>query len=185
MTLSKGIYMKKITQKLLALELVLTTIAFAGCSNKKDKPVSELVNIPHEYYNTEGSYHFIKKSNLIDKVYHSENVYIFINKEDYRTSRYLLCKEDVLGGLVSKIGIYDLVSELLLVYTDGLGTSFNMEHYRDLLQDDYVVPLNKIEDYIDVEQKDSYTLEEINDISQELSQKFKEMYSSKTRLLKQ
>ncbi len=83
------------------------------------------------------------------KLYNSANVYLLFNKETYEVSEYIYYRRNVLGGLGSHVELYDLPNENMIVYSDGISTTYNEEYYKYLIENNYQVCLTEASDYIE------------------------------------
>lgn len=157
----------EIKKRLLALGLAGVMISSSGC-NKKEKEISS------EYSNVENYYKYVIQNNEAVKLYNSENVYLLFNKETYEVNEYLYNDKDVLLGLTNQIELYDLKNENMLVYSDGMSTTFNEEYYKYLLENNYQVCLTDVSDYIEGHiRKEYYSLEEIKELEPQIAEGLK------------
>lgn len=143
-------------------------------NNEKDNDITIVINelpesrnIPEQYSNIENYYKYKVKNNKAVKYYNSNNVYILINKENYEISEFLYADSAIynLGFETTSIELYDLTTEKMIAFDNGLGTYFNLDYYDSIRENNYQVCLNEIEDYIDGEElKEYYSLDEIRSL---------------------
>ena len=60
-----------------------------------------------------------------------------------------IIEEMFLGGLGSHVELYDLPNENMIVYSDGISTTYNEEYYKYLIENNYQVCLTEASDYIE------------------------------------
>lgn len=172
-------------QRILALGLVGVMIGTTGCSaSKKNDSKKEIgepsrVAISQDYYNIENYYKYIIKNGEAVKVYNSQNVYLLYNKETYEVREYIF------SNVIYKFGgeLYDLVTEEMLFYSNGLRTSYNRECYDYLVDNNYQVCLNEVGDYIEgYDNKEYYTLGEIKEIEPLVKEGLKIINKAKAKI---
>lgn len=121
-------------------------------------------SIPSQYSNVENYYKYKIKNDEAIKYYNSNNVYILFDRKTYEISEFIYADSEVctLGFVTTSIELYDLTTEQMLVFDNGMGTYYNLDYYDTIRENNYQVCLNEIEDYIEGEQlQEYYTLEEI------------------------
>lgn len=116
------------------------------------------------------------------KLYNSSNVYLLFNKETYEVSEYIYYKMDVLGGLGRSVELYDLSTENMLVYCDGMLTTYNEEYYNYIRENNYQVCLTETFDYVEGHtSKEYYSLEEIRELEPKIAESLKIINSAKVK----
>lgn len=171
----------QIKTRLLALGLASVVIGTAGCSSSKNKDEEpSRVTISQKYNNFENYYKYVIQNGESKKVYNSQNVYLLFNKETYEVKEYIF-KSHVtfLGGAE----LYDLETEELLVYGNGtMVTTYNEQFFKYLIENNYQVCLNDVEDYIEGHNaKDYYSLDEIKELEPLIVESLKIINNAMTR----
>ena len=129
-------------KKLLSLGVLSTVCFMSGCGS--DDVIPEITPVPERYSNIEDYYEFPIQDGEAVQYYNSDNVYLLYDKESYNVTEYIYASRDVLFGLGRHTELYDLVTEEMIVYCDGLGTVYNEEYYNYLLDNNYQVYLKKL-----------------------------------------
>lgn len=166
--------MKK--DNLLKLKKDLLVLSFAGvilsgCAFKDENGVPIVHKIPAKYYDIDKFYENKIINNQEVKYYNSENVCFLLNKENNEIKKVIYHGEKILFGIGYRTEIYDLESEQMLVYKDGIDVKANEEYYNYLNKKYDKIFLDKINQYIpDIYAKSSYSLEEINELEDQLKQ---------------
>ena len=166
----------QIEKSILALGLTGVILGTVGCkSNEK----TDRMIIDKKYSNVEDYYKFSMQNGEAIKLYNSENLYLLYNKETYEVNEYIF-KNNVtwFGGAE----LYDLESEEMLVYGDGINTTYNEEFYADLIENNYQVPITQVSDYVEgYKDKDYYSLDEIKKLEPEILDSLKIINEAKTK----
>ena len=115
------------------------------------------------------------------KEYNSQNVYLLFNKETYEVKEYIFTnKVTVFGGAE----LYDLVTEEMLAYGDGIATIINKDYYKYLVDNNYQVCLTEVGDYVEEHStKEYYTLAEIKELEPTIKESLKIINKAKTKKL--
>ena len=165
----------EIKKRLLALGLAGVMLGTAGCtSNKDENGVPKHVSISSEYSNVDDYYKYVMQNGEAVKLYNSANVYLLFNKETYEVSEYIFYKKNILGGLGSHVELYDLPNENMLVYSDGISTTYNEEYYKYLIENNYQVCLTEVSDYVEGHTgKEYYSLDEIKELEPQIAESLK------------
>ena len=173
----------EIKKRLLTLGLAGVMIGTAGCtSNKDEKGVPKNVSISSEYSNVDDYYKYVIQNGEAVKLYNSANVYLLFNKETYEVSEYIYYRRNVLGGLGSHVELYDLPNENMIVYSDGISTTYNEEYYKYLIENNYQVCLTEASDYIEGHTgKEYYSLDEIKELEPQIAESLKIINSAKVK----
>lgn len=173
----------EIKKSLLTLGLASVMLGITGCSNNKDENgVPKLVSISSEYSNIDNYYKYAIQNGKAVKLYNSSNVYLLFNKETYEVSEYIYYGRDVLGGLGSHVELYDLPSESMLVYDNGINMVYNKEYYNYIIKNNYQVCLTETCDYIEGHNsKEYYSLDEIRKLEPQITESLKIINSTKVK----
>lgn len=173
----------EIKKRLLTLGLAGVMIGTAGCtSNKDEKGVPKNVSISSEYSNVDDYYKYVMQNGEAVKLYNSANVYLLFNKETYEVSEYIYYRRNVLGGLGSHVELYDLPNENMIVYSDGISTTYNEEYYKYLMENNYQVCLTEASDYVEGHTgKEYYSLDEIKELEPQIAESLKIINSAKVK----
>ncbi len=173
----------EIKKRLLALGLASVMLGTAGCtSNKDENGVPKHVTISSEYSNVDDYYKYVMQNGEAVKLYNSANVYLFFNKETYEVSEYIFYKKNILGGLGCHVELYDLQNENIIVYSDGISTTYNEEYYKYIIENNYQVCLTEVSDYVEGHTgKDYYSLDEIRELEPQIAESLKIINSAKVK----
>lgn len=173
----------EIKKRLLTLGLAGVMIGTAGCtSNKDEKGVPKNVPISSEYSNVDDYYKYVMQNGEAVKLYNSANVYLLFNKETYEVSEYIYYRRNILGGLGSHVELYDLPNENMIVYSDGISTTYNEEYYKYLIENNYQVCLTEASDYVEGHTgKEYYSLDEIKELEPQIAESLKIINSAKVK----
>ena len=173
----------EIKKRLLALGLVGVMLGTAGCtSNKDENGVPKRVSISSEYSNVDDYYKYVMQNGEAVKLYNSANVYLLFNKETYEVSEYIFYKKNILGGLGSHVELYDLQNENMIVYSDGISTTYNEEYYKYIIENNYQVCLTEVSDYVEGHTgKEYYSLDEIKELEPQIAESLKIINSAKVK----
>ena len=173
----------EIKKRLLALGLAGVMIGTAGCtSNKDENGVPKHVSISSEYSNIDDYYKYVMQNGEAVKLYNSANVYLLFNKETYEVSEYIYYRRNILGGLGSHVELYDLPNENMIVYSDGISTTYNEEYYKYLMENNYQVCLTEASDYVERHTgKEYYSLDEIKELEPQIAESLKIINSAKVK----
>ena len=116
----------KIKKRLLALGLAGVIFGTTGCtSNIDENGVPKRQPITFSYSKVNNYYKYAVKDGEAAKVYNAKNVFLLYNKTNYDVSEYLYNTTWLGGG-----ELYDLKTEEMLVYGDGLGLIINEDFYN-------------------------------------------------------
>ena len=174
----------EIKKRLLALGLAGVMIGTAGCttSNKDENGVPKHVSISSEYSNVDDYYKYVMQNGEAVKLYNSANVYLLFNKETYEVSEYIYYRRNILGGLGSHVELYDLPNENMIVYSDGISTTYNEEYFKYLVENNYQVCLTEASDYVEGHTgKEYYSLDEIKELEPQIAEGLKIINSAKVK----
>ena len=107
----------------------------------------------------EDYYKYVVKNGEAIKLYNSQNVYLLYDKETYEVSEYIYRTQVTWFGGAE---LYDLESEEMLAYGNGIATTYNGEYYKYIVENNYQVCLSEVSDYVEGHSsKDYYSLDEI------------------------
>ena len=173
----------EIKKRLLALGLAGVMLGTAGCtSNKDENGVPKHVSISSEYSNVDNYYKYVMQNGEAVKLYNSANVYLLFNKETYEVSEYIYYRRNILGGLGSHVELYDLPNENMIVYSDGISTTYNEEYYKYLIENNYQFCLTEVSDYVEGHTgKEYYSLDEIKELEPQIAEGLKIINSAKVK----
>lgn len=173
----------EIKKRLLALGLAGVMLGTAGCtSNKDENGVPKHVSISSEYSNVDDYYKYVMQNGEAVKLYNSANVYLLFNRETYEVSEYIFYKKNILGGLGCHVELYDLQNENMIVYSDGISTTYNEEYYKYIIENNYQVCLTEVSDYVEGHTgKDYYSLDEIRELEPQIAESLKIINSAKVK----
>lgn len=174
----------KLRRSILALGAAGMMGVISGCSldNVDANGAPKRMAIAESYSNPDAYYKYVMINGEAVKVYNKDNIYLLFNKKTYDISEYIYHGEYILGGLATYIELYDLESEEMLYYNDGIDTTYNSRYYHYILENNYQVCLNELSDYVEgIETKDYYTLDEIRALEPEILESLKIINSAKKR----
>lgn len=167
-------------KNLLSLGVLSTVCFMSGCGS--DDVIPEITPVPERYSNIEDYYEFSIQDGEAVQYYNSDNVYLLYDKESYNVTEYIYASSDILFGLARHTEVYDLVTEEMIVYCDGLGTVYNEEYYNYLLDNNYQVCLNEVSSYVeDYVDKDYYTIDEIRALEPQIEEGLKTINAAKVK----
>lgn len=170
----------EIKKRLLALGLAGVMIGTAGCaSNKDENGIPKHVSISSEYSNVDDYYKYVMQNGEAVKLYNSANVFLLFDKETYEVSEYIYRDHVTWFGGVE---LYDLESEEMLVYGDGINHAYNEEYYKYIIENNYQVCLTEVSDYVEGHTgKDYYSLNEIRELEPQIAESLKIINSVKVK----
>ena len=173
----KLIQMKK---RLIALGLAGVMLGTTGCtSSKNENGEPSRVSISQEHSNVEDYYKYVMQNGEAVKVYNSQNVYLLYNKETYEVNEYIFQNQVTWFGGAE---LYDLETEEMLVYGDGINTTYNREFYEYLIENNYQVCLNEVSDYVEGHvAKEYYSLDEIKDLEPQIEKSLRIINKAKVK----
>lgn len=172
----KLIQMKK---RLIALSMAGVILGTVGCSRSKTGE-PEIDSIPDEYSNVEDYYKYVVKNGKAIKLYNSQNVYLLYDKETYEVSEYIYRTEVTWFGGAE---LYDLESEEMLAYGNGIDTPYNKEYCEYIVENNYQVCLSEVSDYVEEHSsKDYYSLDEIRKLEPQIRESLKIINEAKGKI---
>lgn len=171
----------KLKKSLLALGMTGAILGTSGCGDKVEAEITtnaETENseetldiVPKIYYNFDEYCKYIIRDDEPVKVYNSENVVLFYDKENYDVSEYIYNYTSAPLALSVCCELYDLTTEKMLTYyKNGLFRPLLIEYnyfdwYKELESNNYRADLSDADEYIEgYKVKDYYSLEEIREI---------------------
>ena len=172
--------MNNLKKRALALGMAAMMLSSAGCTNNNnnENEVPSRVSISSDLNNFDEFSKFIMQNGEPIKVYNSQNVYLCYDKETYEVTEYIY------NAPISYFGggeIYDLQTEELLIYSNGI-SSYNMEYHAYILENNYQVCLADIGDYIEgYTVKEYYSLDEIRELEPQILESLKLINSAKVK----
>ena len=154
----------EIKKRLLALGLAGVMLGTAGCtSNKDENGVPKHVSISSEYSNV-------------------DDYYKYVMQNGEAVSEYIFYKKNILCGLGCHVELYDLPNENMIVYSDGISTTYNEEYYKYIIENNYQVCLTEVSDYVEGHTgKDYYSLDEIKELEPQIGESLKIINSAKVK----
>lgn len=172
----------QIKKRLLALGLVGVMMGTTGCTNtNNENGEPKRYAISQDYYNFDEYYKYAIQNGEPVKLYNSQNVYLLYNKDTYEVNEYIY--HDYIINFFKSVELYDLETEEMLAYTNGIATKYNGEFYSYLIQNNYQVCLNEVSDYVEGHAvKDYYTLEEIKELEPLVRESLKIINEAKTKI---
>lgn len=173
----------EIKKRLLALGLAGVMLGTTGCtSNKDENGVPKHVSISSEYSNVDDYCKYVMQKGQAVKLYNSSNVYLLFNKETYEVSEFIYYGRNILGGLGTHVELYDLDSEEMLAYCDGIATTYNEDYYNYIMRSNYKVCLCEVSDYVEGHTgKEYYSLDEIKELEPQIAKSLKIINSAKVK----
>jgi len=174
----------KIKKRLLALGLAGVMIGTTGCStnNNDVNGVPKRVSISSVYSNVNNYYKYVIQNGEAVKVYNSQNVYLLFNKETYEETEYICYQKIILFGLGVYCELYDLQTETMIGYCDGISRSYNEEYYKYLKENNYQICLANISDYVEGHiSKEYYSLDEIRKLEPQIAEALRIINSAKIK----
>ena len=169
----------QIKKRLLALGLAGVMFGTTGCTSVKNGEPSRIL-ISQEYSNVEDYYKYVVKNGEAVKQYNSQNVYLLYDKETYEVKEYIFNSGVTWFGGAE---LYDLITEEMLVYGDGIATTYNKEFYEYLIENNYQVCLNEVSDYIEGHMmKEFYSLDEIRKLEPLVEESLKIINKAKVKI---
>ena len=173
----KLIQMKK---RLIALGLAGVMLGTAGCaSSKNENGEPSRISISQEHSNVGDYYKYVMQNGEAVKLYNSQNVYLLYNKETYEVNEYIFQNQVTWFGGVE---LYDLETEEMLVYGNGIATTYNEEFYRYLIENNYQVCLNEVIDYVEGHAaKEHYSLDEIKELEPQIEESLRIINKAKVK----
>ena len=171
----------EIKKRLLALGLAGVMIGTAGCTtSKNENGEPSRISISQEYSNFEDYYKYAMKNGKAVKVYNSQNVYLLYDKETYEVKEYIFKSPITFFGGAE---LYDLETEEMLAYGDGLSTTYNKEFYEYLIENNYQVCLTEVSTYIEGHiTKEYYSLDEIKELEKQIEESLRLINATKVKI---
>lgn len=169
----------QIKKRLFALSIAGVMLGTAGCSiSTTGEP--ERVSISKEYSNVEDYYKYVVKNGEAIKLYNSQNVYLLYDKETYEVSEYIFKSQVTWFGGAE---LYDLESEEMLAYGNGIATTYNGEYYEYIVENNYQVCLADVSDYVEGhDSKDYYSLDEIRKLEPQIRDSLRIINEAKVKI---
>ena len=174
--------LNQIKKRLLALGLAGVMLGSTGCTSNKNENENDIpsrISISKEYSNIENYYKYVIQNGKTEKLYNSQNVYLLYNKETYEVNEYIFQNNITWFGGAE---LYDLETEEMLAYGNGLATSYNEEFYKYLIENNYQVCLNTVSDYVENHiAKEYYSLDEIKELEEQIKENLKIINKAKIK----
>lgn len=116
--------LSKLKGSLLALGMAGVILGTSGCGDNGDNEITR-EEVPSEYYNFDKYCKYVIKDGEALQLYNSQNIMLFYNKETYDVKEYIYNREEKFLGTASEL--YNLVTEEMLEYSDGIAIGYNKE----------------------------------------------------------
>ena len=114
------------------------------------------------------------------KLYNSHNVFLLYDKEMYEVEEYIYQDHITAFGGVE---LYDLETEEMLVYGDGIVTVYNEEFFKYLIENNYQVCLADLSDYIEGHiAQEYYSLNEIRAFEPQIEESLRLINRAKVKI---
>ena len=142
-----------------------------GCTSSKNENKNEIgepnrIEISQEYSNVEDYYRYVIQNGEAVRQYNSKNIYLLYDKTTYEVNEYIY-KDNWIGG----VELYDLETEEMLTYSNGVDITYNEEFYEYLLKNNYQVCLDEVSDYVEGHiAKKYYSLDEIRELEPQIEE---------------
>lgn len=173
----------QIKKRLIALGLAGVMFGASGCTKSKDENKEpSRVSISQEYSNIDDYYIYVIRNGEAVKLYNAQNVYLLYNKETYEVNEYIFKSPVTMFGGAE---LYDLETEEMLAYGDGIATAYNEEFYQYLVASNYQVCIADAGNYVEgLAVMDYYSLDEIKELEPQIEKGLKIINKSKAKVLK-
>lgn len=170
----------QIKKRLIALGLAGVMLGTAGCaSSKNENGEPSRVSISQEHSNVEDYYKYVMQNGEAVKLYNSQNVYLLYNKETYEVNEYIFQNQVTWFGGAE---LYDLETEEMLAYGDGISTTYNRAFFEYLIENNYQVCLNEVSDYVEGHvAKEYYSLDEIKELEPQIEESLRIINKAKVK----
>lgn len=175
--------LKALKERILALGLSGIILVTTGCiSSENENKEPKRISIDKEYSSIEENYKYIDENGNEIKVYNSQNVYLLFDYETYEVKEYIFkSPTSWIGGSE----LYDLVTEEMLAYGNGISNAYNEEYFEYLKANNYKVCLTEISTYVKGHiSKEYYSLEEIKSLEPLIIENLKQINANKLKLSK-
>lgn len=166
----------KMKKSLLAIGMAGVMLGSSGCSTHIDGQNS-FKKIPQDHSRVNDYKKEIVRDGNVVTVYKAENVLILYDKETYELEEYLYCDTNHFGF---EIELYNLESEEMLVWSNGISTTYNRDYYNYLKENNYQIFISNAFCYVeDCEIKEYYSLEEIKNLEIQILDRLKNIHNVK------
>lgn len=175
--------LKKLKNDLIVLGLigglatpVIVPVVYSA-KNKDENGIPKYVSIPSEYSDVDDYYKYVIQDGKTVKLYNSQNIYLLFDKETYEVTEYIYYNR-IIG-----CELYDLSSENMIFYSDGIGISYNDEYFNYLIENNYQVCLAETSDYVEEHtSKEYYSIDEIRELEPQIAEGLKIINSTKVKV---
>ena len=180
-------------KKLLTLGFFTGIAMTAGCEYEATNDYGKIYRYISQYKghenvdetsNIEDYYKFVVRNDEAVKLYDSNYIYLFIDKETYEIGEYIF-RGDIDGylGRFTEAELYDLPTEKMIFWNKGYEKIYNREYLDDLIENNYPIALRSLSDYIEGFQlKSHYSLEELRELEPQLLECFKILNDAKVKI---
>lgn len=176
--------LRKIKKRLIALGILGVMLGTSGCQKVDENGVPLRTKIPDNYNSYSKYVDVVVRDGQVKRICKAENICLFYDKESFEVNEYIYDYAFKLLGEQFGGDLYDLETEELIFHNDGLGHSYNEKYLLYLVDNNYIVSLEKISNYIErLEPKEYYTLEEIKELEPQILESLKIIIDSKTKKL--
>lgn len=176
--------LKKMKKKLIALGILGVMIGTSGCKNVDENGIPIRQSIPSKYNLYNKYVQDVVRDGKADKLCKTKNVCLFYDKETLEVKEYIYdysfkLFDETYGG-----DFYDIETEELIFHNDGFGNDYNKQYFLYLIDNNYVISLSDLSNYIEeINVKEYYTLEEIRELEPKILESLKIIINSKTKKL--
>lgn len=163
------------------LTAAFTVVSLSGCVQVPEDYPEEFIYVEQETNHFEDFHKTVIRDGEPVTVYSGKNIFLVFDKETFDVKEYICNK----GSITMQM--YDLLTGYLLVnvsiFTQDVDNDY--ENYEKLIDDNYIVELVNISDYLeDEEVKEWYTLDEIKELEPKIIESLKLIneYDSKVKV---
>ena len=175
--------LRKLKKKLITIGVLGVMVGTSGCKNVDENGVPVIKSIPKTYNSFNKYVEDIVRDFEVHKICKTENVYLLYDKETFEVKEYIFNNIFELFSKKYGIELYDIDSEELICYNNGIDDIvYNEDYYKYLIDNNYIVSLANLSNYIeDIEVKEYYTLDEIRELEPQILESLKIIINSKTK----
>jgi len=163
------------------LTAAFTVVSLSGCVQVPEDYPEEFSYIEQEANHFDDFNKTVIRNGEPLTVYKGENIVLAINKETFDVKEYVYKQSSLIGK------IYDLATGYMIVNVNvfDYSHSYDESNYNKLKEENYIVELVNISDYIeDAELKEWYSIEEIKELEPKVIESLKIIneYESKVKV---
>lgn len=179
-------------KKLLTLGFFTGIAMTAGCEYEATNDYGKIYRYISQYKghenvdetsNIENYYKFVVRNDEAVKLYDSNYIYLFIDKETYEIGEYIF-RGDINNaeGRYTEAELYDLPTGKMIYWNQSYEKISNRYYFEDLIKSSYQIPLSKVSDYIEGYEVNSYySLEELRELEPQFIKCFKIIEDAKVK----